>query len=55
MSLQVFSQEKIYQVRTEMRQEFSSKTVFSPNIMPPKQVEQDQIDVKWLEKVSFLT
>ena len=27
-----------------------SKTVFLPNIIPPKHTEQDQIDAKWLEK-----
>ena len=29
------------------------KTVFSPNIVPPKHAKQDQIDAKWLEKNLF--
>ena len=29
------------------------KTVFSPNILPPKHTEQDQIDAKWLEKMKL--
>ena len=28
----------------------SCKTAFSPNIIPPKHVKQDQIDAKWLGK-----
>ena len=28
-------------------------TKFSPNIIPPKHAEQDQIDAKWLEKSLF--
>ena len=32
------------------------KTQFTPNIIPPKHAEQDQIDAKWLEKnVCFLS
>ena len=31
------------------------KTVFLPNIMPPKHAKQYQIDAKWLGKNSFLT
>ena len=29
---------------------FRCKTVFLPNIMPPKHAEQDQIGAKWLGK-----
>ena len=32
---------------------FRCKTVFSPNITPPKHAEQDQIVAKWLEKKLF--
>ena len=27
--------------------------MFSPNIIPPKRAEQDQVDAKWLEKSLF--
>ena len=29
------------------------KTVFAPNIIPPKHAEQDQTDLKWLAKSLF--